>query len=305
MSAPRVTVIIPAYRRADALPRAVRSVQAQTFGDWELIVVDDASGDETASVAEGLGDARLRVIRHTTNRGPGAARQTALEAARGEWIALLDSDDEWLPEKLALQLAAGAPVVGCGYHARQGEEEWTFLHPAVADWVEELHLRCMLRAGSTLLVRREIALEAGGFDAGLRYYEDWDFALRLAKRLKVLDEPLVRIHVGPPRSMVAAEPFIRRFLEKHDAAFRERGAAHRRRVRGQHLQNLAAGAFAGRQFALGARWLVESYVANPMQNPLRLAALALAPVDALLGTSLIERAAARRRFDGGDARPAP
>jgi hypothetical protein len=306
MSRPRVSILLPAYNRAAVIGRAIRSAQAQTMRDWEMLVVDDASRDGTSAVVEALGDARIRVLRHEVNRGPSAARQTALEAARGAWIALLDSDDEWLPEKLARQLASGAAMATCGYLVRRGEEEWTFVHPPVERWIEHLHFRCMLGAGSTLLVRREAALAAGGFDPALRYCEDWDFVLRLLERerLHVLPEPLARIHSGAPRSAVAAEPSVRRFLAKHDAALRRIGPSHRRQVRGQHLQNLAAGAFAARRFALGSRWLLEAFLACPTQNFLRLPALALAPIDALCGTNFIERAAAWRR--GPDTvRPAP
>jgi hypothetical protein len=306
MSRPRVSILLPAYNRAAVLGRAIRSALAQTMDDWEMLVVDDASQDDTAAVAEAFRDPRIRVLRHGANRGPSAARQTALEASQGEWIALLDSDDEWLPEKLARQLAAGAGMVTCGYAVRRGEEEWVFTHPPVERWLEHLHFRCMLGAGTTLLVRREAAVAAGGFDPALRYCEDWDFVLRLLarERLLVLPEPLARIHAGAPRSAVAAEPSVRRFLAKHDAALRLIGPGHRRRVRGQHLQNLAAGAFAARRFALGCRWLVEAFLACPAQNFLRLPALALAPVDALCGTRLIERAAAWRRGPE-TVRPAP
>jgi hypothetical protein len=306
MSTPRVSILLPAYNRATVISRAIHSARVQTMSDWEMLVVDDASQDDTIASVEAMADSRIRVLRHEVNRGPSAARQTALEAARGEWVALLDSDDEWLPEKLTLQLAADAAMVTCDYFVQRGGEEWAFAHPPVEDWIEHLHFRCMLGAGTTLLVRRDAAVAAGGFDPALRYCEDWDFVLRLIERerLTVLPEPLARIHSGPPRSAVAAEPSVRRFLAKHDAMLRRIGPAHRRQVRGQHLQNLSAGAFAARRFALGSRWLIEAFLACPTQNLPRLAALALAPIDALCGTSLIERAAAWRR--GPEAvRPAP
>jgi glycosyltransferase involved in cell wall biosynthesis len=304
-----VSVVIPAYNRAGTILRAIRSVQEQTFPDWELLVVDDASTDNTCGVVETLKDPRIRILRQSANGGPGVARQRGLDAAAGEFVAFLDSDDEWLPEKIARQIESNAPVVSCGYLVRQGHEEWPFIHPPVDDWVEHLHFRCMLRAGSTLLTRRESALAIGGFDSALRYYEDWDLALRLAGRnpLTVIGEPLARIHVGASRSVIAAEPSIREFLRKHDPAFRRMGSRHRRRVRGQHLQNLAAGAFAGRHFWLGAKWLIESFAANPFQNPARLAALALAPIDAALGTSFLQTAAARVRRStvAAASKPAP
>jgi glycosyltransferase involved in cell wall biosynthesis len=309
MNAPNVSVIIPAFNRTATIARAIRSVQDQSFIDWELIVVDDASTDETCAVVEAVGESRLRLVKLAKNGGPSVARQAGLEVAAGEYVAFLDSDDEWLPEKLARQLDAGPGAIYCGYFVRHGGEEWTFIHPAVDEWVPHLHVRCMLRAGSTLLVQRKAANAAGGFDPQLRYYEDWDLALRLAERepVTVIPEPLARIHVGAPRSMAAAEPSIRHFLSRHDASLHSFGAGHRRRVRAQHLQNLAAGAFLERQFALGSKWLIESFSTDPLQNPARLAALVLAPVDALFGTRLIEKAAAgmRRLANPNAPKPAP
>jgi len=309
VSTPRVSVIIPAYNRAETIGRAIRSVREQSFTDWELIVVDDASTDATCTVVDAIGEPRIHIIRLTENSGPSVARQKGLEAAKGEWVAFLDSDDEWLPEKLARQLDANASVVGCGYFVRDGDREWPFIHPPVTDWIEHLHFRCMLRVGSTFLARRESAMAIGGFDPRLRYYEDWDLGLMLAEQnpIVILPEPLARIHVGAPRSMLAAEASIRHFMSKHDIAFRRRGAAHRRQVRGQHLQNLAAGAFINRRFALGSKWLAESFIANPLQNPIRLGALLLAPVDACFGTSFIAGAAARVRqsMDPDAPKPAP
>ena len=100
---PQVSIIMPTYNRADTILRAVRSVQAQTFSDWELIVVDDGSQDETATLLEGL-DPRLTLIRQH-NQGVTAARNTALSYCRGEYLAFLDSDDEWVPYHLGLCLA--------------------------------------------------------------------------------------------------------------------------------------------------------------------------------------------------------
>ena len=93
MTAPVVTIILPVFNRAATLRRCVESVRAQTFADWELIAVDDASTDDSIAVLESFGDPRIRVLCHDTNRGPGAARNTALASARGEFFALIDSDD--------------------------------------------------------------------------------------------------------------------------------------------------------------------------------------------------------------------
>ncbi len=102
VSAPRVSVIVPAYNVAGYLERALGSALVQTMPDLEVIVVDDASGDATFEVAHRISvrDPRVRVLRNKRNCGPSASRNRAIGAARGEWIALLDGDDAWLPERL-------------------------------------------------------------------------------------------------------------------------------------------------------------------------------------------------------------
>jgi teichuronic acid biosynthesis glycosyltransferase TuaG len=104
---PTVSIVTPAYRAARFLPETIASVQAQTRADFEMLVVDDCSPDNTAElVAEvAAGDPRIRLIRHRVNGGPAAARNTAIEAARGRFIAFLDSDDLWMPNKLERQVA--------------------------------------------------------------------------------------------------------------------------------------------------------------------------------------------------------
>jgi teichuronic acid biosynthesis glycosyltransferase TuaG len=106
-SAPAVSVIMPAFNAAHTLRDAVLSVQEQTFGNWELVVVDDCSPDGTFELATELKAqvGRMKVIRHATNMGVAAARNTAMEAAEGRYLAFLDSDDMWLPRKLEAQLA--------------------------------------------------------------------------------------------------------------------------------------------------------------------------------------------------------
>lgn len=96
-----ISIIIPTYNRAKTLPRAIESVLAQDYADWELIVVDDGSADGTAKLLEMYADARIRVIRHPANRGVGAAKNTGLDHIRGEWFTILDSDDEIIPGALS------------------------------------------------------------------------------------------------------------------------------------------------------------------------------------------------------------
>lgn len=296
-----ISVILPVYNRAATLPRCVQSVLAQTFTDWELIAVDDGSVDESVSVLESFGDARIRVIREEKNRGPSAARNTAIEAARGEYLALIDSDDEWLPTKLEKQIArletGECDLCGCEYWlAKDGVDERVTL-PAPPSWAEELHTKCELGNGTTLMLRRECATAVGAMDERLRVYEDWDWMLRLVPRFRyaVVAEPLARVHAGGLRSARAFAAAAEIFLGKHEAEFARLGDAHHAWVRGKHFENVAANAFANREQRLGCRYLLKSFAENPRQNPVRLGALLLAPVDAVLGTALIERLAAWRR----------
>jgi len=106
----RVSVIVAAYNVEEFIPRAIASVLAQSYPSWEIIVVDDASSDRTCDVVEDFArrDARVHLLRHTSNGGPAAARNTGIEAAQGEWIAILDADDAWRPHRLEKLLAAAA-----------------------------------------------------------------------------------------------------------------------------------------------------------------------------------------------------
>lgn len=112
-----VSVIMATYDRADTLRRAVDSVLRQTRADWELIIVDDGSTDATPSVLEALDDSRIRVCRHSRNRGMHAAKNTGLDHVTGEWFTTLDADDEMLPEALEVMLQCaertGATAVSC------------------------------------------------------------------------------------------------------------------------------------------------------------------------------------------------
>ncbi|MFC4544564.1 glycosyltransferase family 2 protein [Halosolutus amylolyticus] len=212
----RISVVIPTYDRATTLPRAIDSALDQTIDDIEVVVVDDGSTDETGSVLASYEDPRVRPVVHATNQGANVARNTGIEHARGEYVAFLDSDDEWHPEKLERQLAAlsdrsddwvgaycdatfdltgtsgrirsaAAAVLARGDEdpVREGGEE--LVGEILADNVQP-------GAGSTLLVRTSVAREAGGFDETLDRFQDPEFCLRVLERGKLayVDEPLVR-----------------------------------------------------------------------------------------------------------------
>ena len=163
---PLVSVIIPSHNRAVLLPRAVESVLAQTYSNLEVIIVDDASSDSTPAVMADLvkRDPRVRYFRHETNRYASAARNTGIASARGELIAFLDDDDEWLPEKLAKQvpvMLSASPEVGMvycwmDYYDGRGNIV-SETHPTLKGWVFGQMLdRPRIGGCPTLLVRREV-----------------------------------------------------------------------------------------------------------------------------------------------------
>ncbi|UCG32640.1 MAG: glycosyltransferase [Phycisphaerales bacterium] len=200
---PTVSVVIPTFNRASLLCEALDSVYAQTFTDYEVIVVDDGSTDGTPQMIERY-NGRLRYI-WQENRGAGEARNRGIAEARGEWIAFLDSDDMWHAEKLAR----------CMEYAEREPETAIVFHPMVeidgagnrvrgrskraraGRIVDDLFGHCFVHT-PTVVVRRRVLEEVGGFDGSLTVCEDYQLWLRIATRFPfhMVSEPLAfrRLH---------------------------------------------------------------------------------------------------------------
>lgn len=190
MTGPEVSVVVPTFNRPQYLRAAIDSVFAQTFTDWELIVADDGSEGETAAYLAALASRpKVKVLRLAHTGNPGAVRNAACRAAQGEYIAFLDSDDVWLPEKLALQIASlrSHPERGWSDTAfsvidESGEplraSRWW---PAADGWILEslIEMETVI-ATSSLIVRRGLLEQVGGFDHQQRMCEDYDLFLRIA-----------------------------------------------------------------------------------------------------------------------------
>lgn len=194
-----ISVVIPTHDRAAFLPRAVSSVLAQEGVNLELIVVDDGSTDNTRQVLASYQDRRLRVIRQR-HSGVAASRNRGIEHSRGEYIALLDSDDEWLPGKLARQLKF---QVEGKWAVTQTEEVWVRHGRAVqprnkhakrGGWIFAPSLELCLVSPSCSMFSRAFWQELGPFDDRLLACEDYDFWLRagLSYPVGLLPDPLVR-----------------------------------------------------------------------------------------------------------------
>jgi glycosyltransferase involved in cell wall biosynthesis len=226
---PSVSVIIPVYNRAETIVRSVDSVLAQTFLDFEIIIVDDGSTDQTRKIVQQMSDERIHLMCHDHNLGAAAARNTGMKVATGKYIAWLDSDDEWLTEKLKSQLEAfeqAVPDQRAGYTAYERIEKNGVLDyvPKQVDY-KKLFLGCDLSPGSTLIFERTLLDDIGYIDTSLPRYEDWDWLLRYSAKYSLLpvNQPLARIHYTPRRSVDMIEVSARLFIAKYAQELRRFG----------------------------------------------------------------------------------
>jgi glycosyltransferase involved in cell wall biosynthesis len=230
---PRVTVVMAVYNAAEFLREAVASVLAQTYRDFELIVVDDSSRDDSLSILQSFADPRMQIIRHPTNMGAALSRNDALAASRGDLVAIMDADDVCAPIRLERQVAfldanPLVGLVGCGVYdnidtsggalftsslpvdneaiQRTLTEQWCFLHPSI-------------------MFRRALYEAVGGYRKAFEPAEDHDFILRILERCQAhnLYEPLVSYRLNPQGLSVIGHQYIN---ELGEAAMR---LAQRRR----------------------------------------------------------------------------
>jgi len=206
MNAPLVSVIIPTFNRSHLLDKAVQSVLRQTYKNYEILVIDDHSPDETRAVVGRMNSEKIIYIRLPHNRGLSAARNTGFKAARGEFMALLDDDDEWLETKLEKQMEAflsAPPLVGVVYTGA-----WKISNnsrcpvPGSGAIPQEKNIYQDMLQGkyfvlpSASMIRRECLQRVGLYDEHIRSLEDWDFWIRISKYyfFKYVDENLVLYH---------------------------------------------------------------------------------------------------------------
>lgn len=291
---PRVSVVIPAHNAAATVARAIISTQAQTPAPDEFLLVDDASSDDTAAIAESLG---ARVIRLPVRAGAGAARNAGIAAATGQLIAFQDADDEWLPGKLARQLPLldDASFVACG--AKLFDETGKDLGPLydgqIPDDGEKTWRGLLARntvATPCVVAWRQALLDAGGFDPTLPVAEDQDLWIRLALRgkLRYVDAHLVKVHrtkisVSGVGTALGARQQIRYTLpmvERHIAANRTRlSGAEIKRIRGGRKLRVGRGACWTGAWAEGAPLVLSAMLLGyrPLEG-LRVLAATAPPV---------------------------
>lgn len=192
-----VSVVIPTHNRSALLKRAVLSAQSQTYKNLEIIVVDDASSDDTQAVVAGLNDNRLRYIKHNTNKGGSGARNTGIEASHGEYIAFLDDDDEWVENKIERQLAhiKGYDAVLCSATIVGKKEGVKYYKKPVVN-VNDLRKGFIFSGGTNIIFSKVSVLRQIKFDENLNKGQDWDVLIRLSSKFSVryVNEPLVIYH---------------------------------------------------------------------------------------------------------------
>jgi glycosyltransferase involved in cell wall biosynthesis len=225
---PAVSVVVPTYDRPERLGHAIASALGQTAGDLEVVVVDDGSpGDVVHEIVRNQDDARLRYVRQPSRRGVAAARNEGVKRATAPYIAFLDDDDEWTPQKLEVQTAMirrSPPEVGGIYTARFTVDEQR--HRAT---ITRFRNECLATGKnpittSSLLIKRHCLDMVGPFDETLELVEDYDLWIRVASRFRFeyVDEPLVRYHVHPhgiSQDAVRWTRSVERLLAKHPAFF--------------------------------------------------------------------------------------
>jgi glycosyltransferase involved in cell wall biosynthesis len=278
-----ISVVIPAFNSADTLARAIDSARSQTYPLTEIIVADDGSTDATRTIAEGYGDA-VKLISLPERRGAAGARNAGVAAARGEAIAFLDSDDEWLPTKLAAQVPVlkSSPLisfVACAASLTSAKGidlgDIYHKHPVVTGpdaWRALLAYNFI--ATPTVLVWRDKILAVGGFDEKLKIGEDQDLWIRLSLigHLGYAPETLVKVHVRENSlSSDRSDPLIYTIpmIEKHLSTLQSRlSNADVRQIRGKRLGLVGRVAYAHGDYSNGLRLIGRSMALGyqPLQS---------------------------------------
>lgn len=191
---PFFSVIIPTYNRAELLGQAIQSVLDQSFKDFELIVVDDYSTDNTKEIVNSFRDNRIKYIVNSHSKGVSGARNTGILMSKGEWIAFLDSDDVWLPEKLNLLYmkiretdnTVGLIYTGYAIYDFYNKKEVSLYLPEKEGWIQnDLLYNNYIGSFSVTAFRTDVIKKAGGCDERFSYFEDNDLYVRIAGLSKI------------------------------------------------------------------------------------------------------------------------
>jgi glycosyltransferase involved in cell wall biosynthesis len=261
---PSVSIILPTYDRLAFLREAVASVVAQTLNDWELIVIDDGSVDDTVPWLESLRDSRITLVREPHTGDLSRLRNLGLARARAPWIAFLDSDDRWSPQKLERQLA---------YHKANPRFRWSYTGRRFIDaageylpdsrfsrwvphsgWIVEQMIALEANiALPSVMVQRALLRDASGFNETYRVNEDMELWLRLAERAEcgLVDEPLLHIRKHKADTFQLPEVSLALVQMYSDFAARTVDPTLKKQAISRQAPNLLA---AADRFGIQQRW---------------------------------------------------
>ena len=279
-----VSVVIPTYNRAHLVGRAIQSVLNQTYQDFEIIVVDDASTDNTEEVVKSFNDPRIRYVRHDQNRGGSAARNTGIKTALGEYIAFQDSDDEWLPEKLEKQMRVFENVpaeVGVVYtdmwRISKGEKRYWHspkIMPEDGIVYQQALDRVMGIGIQTAVIKRKCLNLVGMFDENFPRFIDLELFIRVSKYYYFyhINEPLVNFYNTGKGISNNNEAFVKAYqliVKKYsyDIVKNKRSLA-------KHLYSLGNSLCQNGDLSQGRDYLVKSVKLYPLNVKYLIAAFA-------------------------------
>ena len=270
---PLVSVVIPTRNRPKLLVRAIESVLTQTFSNIQCIVVDDASTDNTTETVLAVDDSRILYLRNEVRVKAAASRNRGIKAAKGQYIALLDDDDEWIPDKIEKQVIKfgrvpkQVGVIYSGFCFCSGSEPRIVrnIWPANKGNTYKEIIMSNFVGSPTPLIKRECFKTAGMFDERLPSCQDWDLWIRLAKdhEFDFVDEILAKhfVHGDQISNDLKAKIKARRILlSKYEKEFKKRPF-----VIGRHLKRLGQLYFLDGKFHRGRNKLFDSLFKNPLQ----------------------------------------
>ncbi|MFH1230501.1 MAG: glycosyltransferase family A protein, partial [Planctomycetota bacterium] len=202
---PLISIIIPAYNRGHLLKRTIESVLTQTFHDFELIIVDDGSTDDTKEVVGNLQkrDSRIKYIWQKNSGAPARPKNTGIKNSKGEFIAFLDDDDEWLSQKLEKQIQLfrnsqkrNLGFIGCNAFIVNGKNNKTqeYITPRYKNIFRKLLESDFIWSSSSIIIKRKVFDDIGLFDERLKMADDWDMWIRIARKydFDFVPEPLLK-----------------------------------------------------------------------------------------------------------------
>ncbi len=203
---PLVSVILPTYNRAHLIEKSIKSVLDQTYTNFELLIIDDGSDDNTENVVKNIDDPRIKYIKCIENKGANVARNIGIDTAQGTYIAFQDSDDEWYIDKLEKQVTAmqeASPSIGVvysGYWRMQGNEKIYIPTETTIRLEGDISYELLMSnfiGTPTMLIRKECFEKVGNFDEKLPRFQDWDLVIRFSKQyhFKYINEATMNAYI--------------------------------------------------------------------------------------------------------------